>query len=310
MVRYMTRRLLYALLTLWLIATLTFVLMKQLPGDPLGEGAERIPQETRALLLRQYGLDKPLWQQYATYMGHVAHGDLGVSYQFPAQRVTDIIRQALPASLELGLWSLALAAAMGLTLGMYAAMRHNRAGDYAAMLVAVMGVAVPSMIAGPLLSYFVGVKLGWLPAGLWEGPQHRVLPALALSFGTVAVLARLMRATLLEVLQMDYIQTARAKGLSGPAVLIRHALRNALLPVLTIIGPIFVNVITGTLVVEQVFAVPGLGKHFVESVYANDYTMIAGLTIFYSALLIAVMWLTDVLYGWVDPRIRLQKGGA
>jgi len=310
MVRWMTRRLLYALLTLWLIATLTFVLMKQLPGDPLGEGAERIPQETRELLLRQYGLDKPLWQQYATYMTHIAQGDLGVSYQFPAQRVTDIIREALPASLELGLWSLALAAAMGLALGMFAAMRHNRAGDYVAMLIAVLGVAVPSMIAGPLLSYFVGVKLGWLPAGLWEGPQHRVLPALALSFGTVAVLARLMRATLLEVLQMDYIQTARAKGLSGPAVLVRHALRNALLPVLTIIGPLFVNVITGTLVIEQVFAVPGLGKHFVESVYASDYTMIAGLTIFYSAMLIAVLWLTDVLYGWVDPRIRLQKGGA
>ncbi|MEW9698112.1 ABC transporter permease [Paenibacillus sp. SI8] len=309
MVKFILRRLLYALITLWLIATFTFVLMKNLPGNPLGEGAERIPKATRDMLMKQYGLDKPLWEQYLTFMNNIIHGDLGASFQFPAHKVTDIIKQAFPASLELGLISIVIAIIVGLALGIIAALKHNKAGDYTAMFIAVVGVSIPSFVLGPLLSYYIGVKWGILPAGLWKGPSYRVLPAIALSFGTIAILARLMRTSMLDVLNQDYIKTAKAKGLTNVTVVVKHTIRNAIMPVITIIGPIFVNVITGTLVVEQIFSVPGLGKHFVSSVYSNDYTMISGLTIFYSSVLILVIFVTDVLYGFIDPRIRLGKGG-
>ncbi|MZQ81850.1 ABC transporter permease subunit [Paenibacillus sp. 5J-6] len=309
MVKFILRRFLYALITLWLIASFTFVLMKNLPGNPLGEGAEKIPKATRDMLMKQYGLDKPLWEQYLTFMNNIIHGDLGASFQFPAHKVTDIIRQAFPSSLELGLISIAIAIIVGLTLGIIAALKHNKAGDYTAMFIAILGVSIPSFVLGPLLSYYVGVKWGILPAGLWKGPSYRVLPAIALSFGTIAILARLMRTSMLDVLNQDYIKTAKSKGLSNFTVVVKHTIRNAILPVITIIGPIFVNVITGTLVVEQIFSVPGLGKHFVSSVYSNDYTMISGLTIFYSAILILVIFITDIVYGFVDPRIRLGKGG-
>ncbi|MCY9658383.1 ABC transporter permease [Paenibacillus chondroitinus] len=309
MVKFILRRFLYALITLWLIASFTFVLMKNLPGNPLGEGAEKIPKATRDMLLKQYGLDKPLWEQYLTFLNNIIHGDLGASFQFPAHKVTDIIKQAFPSSLELGLISIAIAIIVGLTLGIIAALKHNKAGDYTAMFIAILGVSIPSFVLGPLLSYYVGVKWGILPAGLWKGPSYRVLPAIALSFGTIAILARLMRTSMLDVLNQDYIKTAKSKGLSNFTVVVRHTIRNAILPVITIIGPIFVNVITGTLVVEQIFSVPGLGKHFVSSVYSNDYTMISGLTIFYSAILILVIFITDIVYGFVDPRIRLGKGG-
>lgn len=309
MVKFILRRFLYALITLWLIATFTFVLMKNLPGNPLGEGAEKIPKATRDMLMKQYGLDKPLWQQYLTFMNNIIHGDLGASFQFPAHKVTDIIKQAFPSSLELGLIAIAIAIVVGLTLGIIAALKHNKAGDYTAMFIAILGVSIPSFVLGPMLSYYVGVKWGILPAGLWKGPEYKVLPAIALSFGTIAILARLMRTSMLDVLNQDYIKTAKSKGLSNMTVVVKHTIRNAILPVITIIGPIFVNVITGTLVVEQIFSVPGLGKHFVSSVYSNDYTMISGLTIFYSSILIVVIFLTDIVYGIVDPRIRLGKGG-
>jgi oligopeptide transport system permease protein len=309
MLKFILRRLVYAIITLWLIATFTFVLMKNLPGDPLGEGSEKIPKETKEMLLRQFGLDKPLWEQYTTFIKNIIHGDLGFSFQFPAQKVTDIIKQAFPASLELGLYSIAIAVVVGLILGVIASLNHNKFGDYSAMFIAILGISVPSFVLGPLLSYYVGVKLGWLPAALWDGPSYRIMPSLALAFGTIAILARLMRTSMLDVLNQDYIKTARAKGLSKLTIIWKHTIRNAILPVVTILGPIFVNVITGTLVVEQVFAVPGLGKHFVTSVYSNDYTMIAGLTIFYSAILIVIILLTDILYGLIDPRIRLGKGG-
>ncbi|TXK77137.1 ABC transporter permease [Paenibacillus sp. N3.4] len=309
MVKFILRRFLYALITLWLIASFTFVLMKNLPGDPLGEGSERIPKATKEMLLKQYGLDKPLWEQYLTFMNNIIHGDLGASYQFPAHKVTDIIKQAFPSSLELGLIAIVFAIIVGLTLGIIAALKHNKAGDYTAMFIAILGVSIPSFVLGPLLSYYVGVKWGILPAGLWKGPSYRILPALALSFGTMAILARLMRTSMLDVLNQDYIKTAKSKGLTNMTVVFKHTVRNAILPVITIIGPIFVNVITGTLVIEQIFSVPGLGKHFVQAVYSNDYTMISGLTIFYSSILILVIFITDVLYGFVDPRIRLGKGG-
>lgn len=310
MLRYILRRLVYMLITLWLIVTFTFVLMKFLPGDPFGEDSQKLTIEQRAALAKQYGLDKPIWEQYVQYIGNVAQGDLGVSFQFPTRKVTDIIKQAFPASLELGLWALLIAVAFGLLLGIVAALNHNKGIDIAAMFTAVLGVSIPSFVLGPLLSYFIGNKLGWLPVGMWTGWENRILPSIALSFGTIAILARLMRTSMLDVLNQDYVKTAKAKGLSQSAIVRRHTIRNAILPVVTVLGPIFVNLITGTLVIEQIFVVPGLGKHFVQSIYSNDYTMIMGLTIFYSFILVTVLFITDIIYGFVDPRIRLAKGGS
>jgi oligopeptide transport system permease protein len=308
MLWYTIRRFLYMIITLWLIVTLTFVLMKALPGDPFGDAAAKLAPENLELLRVQYGLDQPEWQQYLKYMNHVIHGDLGVSYQFPATDVVDVIKQSFPASLELGLESLFIALLVGLFLGIVAALNHNKVGDYTAMLIAIIGISIPSFVIGPLLSYFVGVKWGILPPGLWDGPEHRVLPAIALSFGTIAILARMMRASMLDVAGQDYIKTAKSKGLRTTAIVWKHMIRNAILPVVTIIGPIAVNVITGTLVVEKIFAVPGLGTQFVDSIVSNDYTMITGLTIFYASILIVVMFLTDMIYSFIDPRIRLGRG--
>jgi oligopeptide transport system permease protein len=308
MLWYTIRRILYMVITLWLIVTITFVLMKALPGDPFGDAAAKLQPENLELLRVQYGLDKPQWQQYLKYMNHVIHGDLGISYQFPATTVVDVIKQSFPASFELGLESLFIAIIAGLFLGIIAALNHNKFGDYTAMLIAIIGISIPSFVIGPLLSYFVGVKWGILPPGLWNGPQHRVLPAIALSFGTIAILARMMRASMLDVASQDYIKTAKSKGLQTTAIVWKHMIRNAILPVVTILGPIAVNVITGTLVVETIFAVPGLGTQFVTSIYSNDYTMITGLTIFYASILIVVMFLTDIIYSFIDPRIRLGRG--
>ena len=308
MLWYTIRRILYMIVTLWLIVTITFVLMKALPGDPFGEAAAKLQPENLELLKVQYGLDKPEWQQYLKYMNHVIHGDLGVSYQFPATTVVDVIKRSFPASFELGLESLVIAIIAGLLLGIIAALNHNKIGDYSAMLIAIIGISIPSFVIGPILSYVVGVKWGILPPGLWLDPEHRVLPALTLSFGTIAILARMMRASMLDVASQDYIKTAKSKGLRTPTIVWKHMVRNAILPVVTILGPIAVNVITGTLVVETIFSVPGLGTQFVTSIYSNDYTMITGLTIFYAAILIVVMFLTDIMYSFIDPRIRLGKG--
>jgi len=308
MLRYIMRRLLYSLITLWVIVSLTFILMHSLPGNPLGEGAEKLPKATKEMLLKQYGLDRPMWEQYVEYVAKVAQGDLGFSFQFPARKVTEIIQQGFPVSLELGIWSMTLALIVGLFLGIIAALRHSKWQDYSASFIAVLGVSIPSFILGPLLGYFVGVKLGWLPPALWESPIHRIMPSVALSFGTIAILTRMMRTSMLDVINMDYIKTAKSKGLGRNTIVWKHMIRNAMLPVLTIFGPTFVNVITGTLVIEQIFAVPGLGRHFVQSINQNDYTMIGGLTIFYSVMLVVVIFLTDILYGFIDPRIRLGKG--
>lgn len=311
MVKFIIRRLVYMVITLWLIITAVFFLMKSLPGDPFGEASMKMSDEAKRILSAQLGLDKPVWEQYLKYMGNVIQGDLGRSYQFPTTRVTEKIAQGFPNSAELGLWALLIAIIVGITLGIIASLNHNKGLDYTAMFTAVVGVAVPSMVLGPLLSYYVGVKLNdtiGLPAALWEGPEHRILPAIALSFGTVAILARLMRASMLDVLSHDYIKTAKAKGLSRNTTVWKHTIRNAIIPVITALGTITVNLITGTLIIEQVFAVPGLGKHFVQAITSNDYTMIAGLTIFYSALLMIALFIVDISYGLIDPRIRVAKG--
>lgn len=307
MFRFILRRFLYMLITFWMIVTLTFVLMHNLPGDPFAN-SEKLSVEQRALLSKEYGLDQPVFVQYGEYVLNITHGDLGVSFAFPTRKVTDIIKQSFPASAELGIESIAFSVLVGLTLGIIAALKHNKSWDYAAMLIAIIGVSIPSFVLGPILQYVIGVKWELLPVALWDGPANRILPAVTLSFMTIAITARMMRTSMLDVLNSDYIKTARSKGLSQFVIVLKHTLRNAILPVVTVLGPITVNVITGTLVVEQIFAIPGLGKYFVQAIYSNDYTLIMGLTIFYSLLLIVVMFFTDIIYGFIDPRIRLAKG--
>jgi oligopeptide transport system permease protein len=308
MLKYTLRRLLYMIITLWIIVTITFFLMKLLPGNPFGENSGKLPAASIKLLREAYGLDQPVWQQYLKYINNVLHGDLGLSYQFPNRSVMTVIHQSVFASMELGVESLILAVVVGLMLGIFAALRHNKFGDYTAMFLALVGVSIPSFVIAPLLSLFIGVKLHWLPPGLWKGPEYRILPAISLSLGTIAILARMMRASMLDVANLDYIKTAKSKGLPTSKVVWGHMVRNAILPVVTIIGPISVNLITGTLVVETIFAVPGLGSQFVLAITSNDYTMIMGLAIFYAAILVVVMFLTDIAYGLIDPRIRLGGG--
>jgi oligopeptide transport system permease protein len=259
--------------------------------------------------MKTYGLDQPIWIQYGAYLKKIATFDLGVSFYYPTRTVNEIIGQTFPASMELGLYALVVAVVLGLTLGIIAALNHNKGWDYTAMFTAIIGVSAPAFVIGPLLAYFIGVKLGWLPPALWKGPEYKILPTITLAFGMMATMARVMRTSMLDVVTQDYIKTAKSKGLSKVAVTTKHMIRNAILPVITILGPSVVGIITGTLVVEQIFAVPGMGKFFVQSITSNDYTIIMGMTIFYSSMLIVALIITDILYGVVDPRIRLAKGG-
>jgi len=307
MARYTIQRFVYMAITLLIIATVTFFLMKLLPGSPL-QNQEKLTPEQKALILKEYGLDKPVPVQYVQYLGNLLQGDLGVSFQYDNRPVTELIGDRIGPSAQLGFQAIVFGTLVGLVLGIFAAIRHNRWGDYAATVIAVIGISVPSFVLAGFLQYFIGVKLQWLPVAFWEGFKYTIMPTLALSVGVIANIARFMRTEMLEVLSSDYILTARAKGISNAGVVVKHAIRNSLIPVITILGPMAVNLMTGTLVIEKIFAVPGLGEQFVRSIELNDYPVIMGTTLFYSALLIFVIFIVDILYGIVDPRIRLAGG--
>ncbi|ABO66072.1 MULTISPECIES: oligopeptide ABC transporter permease [Geobacillus] len=307
MARYTIQRIVYMVITLFIIATLTFFLMKLLPGSPL-QNQEKLTPEQRALILKEYGLDKPVPVQYVQYLGNLLQGDLGVSFQYDNRPVTELIGDRIGPSAQLGFQAIVFGTIVGLVLGIFAAIRHNSWEDYTATVIAVIGISVPSFVLAGFLQYFIGVKLQWLPVAFWEGFKYTIMPTLALSVGVIANIARFMRTEMLEVLSSDYILTARAKGISNAGVVVKHAIRNSLIPVITILGPMAVNLMTGTLVIEKIFAVPGLGEQFVRSIELNDYPVIMGTTLFYSALLIFVIFIVDILYGIVDPRIRLAGG--
>jgi oligopeptide transport system permease protein len=304
-IRYALRRLLLFVPTLWVIATLTFFLLRLAPGGPFN--AERdIPPAARAALAQEYGLDRPLAAQYVTFLARAARLDFGPSYEFPSRQVREIIAEGFPVSAELGGWALLVALLAGIPLGVIAALRKNTATDAAVMAVALAGVSIPSFVLGPLLVLVFSLGLYWLPPALWEGPQSRVLPVLALAAAYVAYVARLTRAGLLEVLRQDFIRTARAKGLPERVVVLRHALRLGLMPVLSYLGPATAAVIMGSLVVEQVFAVPGLGRYLVNGAFNRDYTLVMGVVLFYAAFLMALNLLVDLAYAWLDPRVELR----
>ncbi|CAM5796471.1 ABC transporter permease [Brevibacillus borstelensis] len=310
MKRYIGMRLVYLLITLFVITTATFFLMKQLPGTPFDEEKlNRLPVEERQLLYASYGLDQPVYVQYVRYLVNVVQGDFGTSFTYKNMPVKDIIANRIGPSALIGLQAVVLGLSIGLILGIIAAYRHNSAWDYFTMFIAVLGVSVPNFVLAALLQYYVGLKWGLLPVAFWDSYENSILPSVALSVGVVAIIARFARNEMLEVLQQDYITTAKAKGLTNMAVVMRHAVRNSLIPVVTILGPIVVNLLTGSLVIENIFGVPGIGSLFVDSIKMNDYSTIMGITIFYSAFYVFIMLIVDMLYSVIDPRIRLASGG-
>ncbi|WP_044337688.1 oligopeptide ABC transporter permease [Rossellomorea aquimaris] len=307
MVRYTIQRIVYMIITLLIIATATFFLMKLLPGSPL-QNTERLTPEQQQIILDKYGLNDPLPEQYVNYMVGLAKGDLGLSFQYDNRPVTQIVGDRIGPSALLGFQAMVLGTFLGLLIGIIAAIKHNTWIDYGSTFLAVIGISIPSFVFAGLLQYYVGVKLEWLPVALWGEYKHTILPTLALTVFVVATIARFMRTEMLEILNSDYILLAKAKGISKTATVVKHAVRNALIPIVTILGPMTVGVMTGSLVVERIFAVPGLGEQFVLSINTNDYTVIMGITLFFSALFIGVIFLVDILYGIIDPRIRLAGG--
>jgi oligopeptide transport system permease protein len=302
MLKYLLKRLLIAACAIFLLATITFFLLRLVPGDPFA--GPRVSAEVKARLREHYGLDKPLLEQYFIYMWHLLQGDFGLSLTKRGHRVNTIIADAFPASLDLGIRAMILSIIFGLLFGIVAALNRGKQLDYLTVVLVLVGISVPSFVLAGILQFYFGVKWKILPIARYESVWHTILPAVALSLGTMATIARYMRASMLEVVNADYIKTAIAKGLRPRQVVIRHQIRNALFPILTILGPVVASVLTGSFVVETIFAVPGLGRHFVLAMQNLDYTLVMGLTIFFGAFLIAMNFLVDVAYGFIDPRIR------
>jgi oligopeptide transport system permease protein len=307
---YALRRVLGAIPTFFLIVTLAFFLIRLAPGGPFDEEQALAP-EVKANLERAYGLDRPMLEQYVRYMSRLAHGDLGPSMRLRDFTVNELIATGLPVSLTLGFAAVALALLVGVPLGMYAAVRQNSWADHLVMGVAVLGIAVPVYVVAPLLALVFGIYLKWLPVAGWEPGRIRdmVLPVVALALPTLAYIARLMRGSLLEVLRLPHVRTARAKGLAGSTVLWRHAMPPAFLPVLSYLGPATAAVLTGSLVVETIFGLPGMGRYLVQGALNRDYTLVMGKVIVYAGLILALNLAVDLLYGVLDPRIR-AKGRA
>ncbi|WP_179031647.1 ABC transporter permease [Paenibacillus kribbensis] len=306
---YILKRLFTMLVTLWIIVTLTFIIMHIIPGDPFSNDSKTIPEAVLQNMRARYNLDKPLAVQYVLYLKNLLVLDMGPSIQSKTTDVNMLIARGFPPSALLGIQSIVVAIIAGISLGTLAALHHNRPLDYISMFIAIVGISVPSFILAPLLIKYVAVKWHLLPVASWGTWQHTVLPSLALAVSPLAVIARFMRTSMLEVMHQEYIRTAKAKGLSSWAVVIRHGLRNALIPVLSFIGPLFASVITGTFVVEKIFAIPGIGKYFVDSIFNRDYPVIMGTTIFYSVILVVTLFLIDISYRLVDPRIKLVSKG-
>lgn len=305
MVRYILNRVLVAILTMFVLATATFFLLRLVPGDPFA-GPKVVP-EVKERLRIHYGLDKPLAEQYFIYMGNILRGDFGYSLAKRGHRVNKVIKDAFPASLDLGIRAMIIAIIFGIFFGIIAALNRGKPLDYLTVILVLIGISVPSFVVAALLQYFFGVYLKILPVARYESFWHTLMPAFALSLGTMAVLARYMRASMLEVMTADYIKTAKAKGLRNTQIVIRHQIRNALFPILTILGPAIAMVLTGSFIIESIFAIPGLGRHYVLAMQNLDYTLVMGLTLFFGFFLIVMNLLVDFTYGIIDPRVRYTR---
>jgi oligopeptide transport system permease protein len=306
MLRYVARRLAIMFVTLFVIITVTFFISKMLPGTPFAD--DKLTPESRRILFEKYGLDEPLIVQYAKYMLQVAQGNLGDSFYFESRPVTQIILEQAPVSAFIGVQAVIMGLIPGLIFGVAAALRHNSVLDYTATAIAVAGISVPSFVLAPIMQYWIGYKWGLLPIAFFESWAHSIMPSVALAVFVVAIVARYIRAEMLEVLGQDYITLAKAKGLSYMAVVTRHVLRNSLIPLVTVLLPLIVGLVTGSIVIEQIFAIPGIGDLFVRSIQVNDYATILGTTIFFSAFFILAFLVQDILYAIIDPRIRVTGG--
>lgn len=296
------------IVTLFIIITLTFFLMQFLPGTPF-TNPEKLSDKQLVILNAKYGLDQPAAIQYVRYIGNLLQGDLGYSFQYEGRTVKSMIVDRVGPSALIGLQALIFGTLVGLVLGIISALKHNTILDYGSVTLAVLGMSIPSFVFAALLQYYIGVKLEWLPVALWESYDSTLLPSFALSVTVIATVARFIRSEMLEVLGQDYVITARSKGLRESVVVTRHVIRNALIPVVTMLGPLAVSIMTGTLVIEKIFGVPGLGEQFTLSILVLDYSVIMGITLFYSTLFIVIVFIVDLLYGFLDPRIEYKEGG-
>jgi len=303
MVKYVLKRAGMSIVTIFLLITVVFFLVRLMPGDPFNNG--KMTPEIQANMEAYYGFDKPLPVQYVKYLGNILQGDLGYSMKYTNRTVIDTIKGSFPYSFDLGIRALVFAISFGLVLGTLAALNRGKKLDFVCIMIAIIGTSVPDFIMGSVLQYFFGIKWGLLPVAQYLGFQYTILPSIAVGFYTLASISRLMRAGMLEVVQQDYIKTAKAKGLSKWRITWKHQIRNAIMPVVTMLGPVVAAVLTGTFVIEALFAIPGMGKYYVESVQMQDYTMVLGMTIFYGSFLIIANLLVDIAYGLIDPRIRL-----
>ncbi len=304
LLKYILKRVVTSIIMLFILVTVTFFMVKLIPGSPFT--SEKMQAGNKEAIYAYYGLDKPVYQQYFIYMGNLLKGDLGTSYKIRAISVNQIIATAFPYSLDLGIRAIAFALTMGILLGIIAAYKRGRAMDTLTMIIAIIGTSVPSFIIGFFIQYLFAVKLQWFPVAQYESVLHTVLPTFALGLGMLATIAKYTRSSMLEVISSDFVKTADSKGLSKFRIIFVHQLRNALMPVVTLLGPIVASVITGTFVVENVFGIPGLGRHYVTSVQNLDYTLITGLTIFFAVILVFMNLVVDIVYALIDPRIRLE----
>ena len=317
--KFLIKRIAMGLVTLWLVITITFFLIHMLPGDPF-QSEKAIPPKVKENLMAKYHLDRPLGEQYVEYLKNIAKGDLGASMKVRGRTVNDVINQSFLTSADLGARSIIFALVLGIPLGIIAALKRGKYQDRLAMIVAIIGISVPSFVlAGLMQKYFVDIHNGILIDQYnlplvrillsgWDRPEKKILPVVALGLYTVALIARLLRDKMIEVMGQDYIRLAIAKGVKPRNIVFKHALRNAILPIITIMGPTIAAVLTGSFVIEKMFSIPGLGKYFVDSINDRDYTMVLGVTVFYAIFLIIMMILVDIIYVIVDPKIKLGKG--
>ena len=318
--KFLIKRIAMGLVTLWLVITITFFLIHMLPGDPF-QSEKAIPPKVKENLMAKYHLDRPLGEQYVEYLKNIAKGDLGASMKVRGRTVNDVINKSFFVSADLGARSIIFALVLGIPLGIIAALKRGKYQDKLSMIVAIIGISVPSFVlAGLMQKYFVDIhngiliENGFLPEFFrirlsgWDSPEKKILPVVALGLYTVALIARLLRDKMIEVMGQDYIRLAIAKGVKPKNIVFRHALRNAILPIITIMGPTIAAVLTGSFVIEKMFSIPGLGKYFVDSINDRDYTMVLGVTVFYAIFLIIMMILVDIVYVLVDPKIKLGKG--
>ena len=318
--KFLIKRIAMGLVTLWLVITITFFLIHMLPGDPF-QSEKAIPPKVKENLMAKYHLDRPLGEQYVEYLKNIAKGDLGASMKVRGRTVNDVINKSFFVSADLGARSIIFALVLGIPLGIIAALKRGKYQDKLSMIIAIIGISVPSFVlAGLMQKYFVDIhngiliENGFLPEFFrirlsgWDSPEKKILPVVALGLYTVALIARLLRDKMIEVMGQDYIRLAIAKGVKPKNIVFRHALRNAILPIITIMGPTIAAVLTGSFVIEKMFSIPGLGKYFVDSINDRDYTMVLGVTVFYAIFLIVMMILVDIVYVLVDPKIKLGKG--